>query len=421
MEVPSTRDLELNEVRWWSNWANVRWLNEESYVLTSEAFREPFFNRAGSLSCDGVAKTAVWAERRFGSLGMTSTFMLSDSCVEGERALLRSGYSVVDTMTVLISRGAVVGREGGWKVTASPSAERWAHAYLMAFYGSAKLASSVIPVGARLQKAEAATLLEARVRGKTAGVLAIFRTRKLAGVYCVGTVQEFRKMGVATALLAKAKEIAESEGRTLILQTLASDEAGIFYAERGFATLYSKKMMQKPKMATMAKAPSLDLGVCIARNAPTGLSPFMSVFGGFERIGAVRTIFGRNTDEVLGKLKVEIAEGRGYLRINDEMGSIMVNSKYLKEGDEVHIYLDVIHELVHIRQHKEGKELWDEKYKYVDRPTELEAYRAVVVEGRRLGLSEDEIVEYLKVEWVSEDDFRRFLKNLGVGGGSGEA
>jgi len=61
------------------------------------------------------------------------------------------------------------------------------------------------------------------------------------------------------------------------------------------------------------------------------------------------------------------------MRINDKKGSIIVNAKYLKEGEESYIYLDVVHELVHIRQRMEGKELWDKRYAYVDRPTELEA------------------------------------------------
>ena len=158
----------------------------------------------------------------------------------------------------------------------------------------------------------------------------------------------------------------------------------------------------------------LDLGVCIERNPPVGISPFLRVFGGFEKVGAVEAIFGDKTPAVLKELTVEVTDGRGYLRINDERGSIVVNARYLKDGQEVHIYLDVIHELVHIRQHREGKELWDERYKYVDRPTELEAYKVAVDEARRLGLTEGEVVDYLKVEWVSQEDFRRFLRNLDV-------
>ena len=158
----------------------------------------------------------------------------------------------------------------------------------------------------------------------------------------------------------------------------------------------------------------MGLDVQIDRSAAPGTFPFTVLFKGFEDVVAVRGIFGAATDEVLARLSVEVIEGRGYLRINDGNGSIMVNAKYHKEGPERYIYLDVIHELVHIRQHREGKELWDKKYSYVDRPTEIEAYRVAVEEGRRIGLTEAELADYLRVEWISEEEFSRFLKTLGV-------
>ena len=160
----------------------------------------------------------------------------------------------------------------------------------------------------------------------------------------------------------------------------------------------------------------MGLGVVINRDAPTGTLPFKDVFKGFEKISAVKSIFGGNTDGILSALQVDIEDGRGYMRINDKKGSVTVSAKYLKEGEETHLYLDVVHELVHIRQHMEGKELWDRRYSYVDRPTELEAYRVVLDEARRLGLDEKNIIEYLKVEWITDEEFGRFLRTLGVKG-----
>ncbi len=164
----------------------------------------------------------------------------------------------------------------------------------------------------------------------------------------------------------------------------------------------------------MKESQSVHPDVVINRDMGPGTFSFTEVFKGFEEVGAVKEIFGMKTKKVLGELLVELAEGRGYMRINDEKGSIIVNMKYLKEGQELHIYLDVVHELVHIRQHMEGKELWDKKYAYVDRPTEVEAYLAAVKEARRMGLKEDELVEYLRVEWVTQKEFSRMLRTLGV-------
>ena len=158
----------------------------------------------------------------------------------------------------------------------------------------------------------------------------------------------------------------------------------------------------------------MDLDVCIERKAKIGVHPFTGVFGGFERVQAVRSIFGSETEEVLGGLSVEVVKRQGYMRINDHEGSIEVSASYLKQGNEVDVYLDVIHELVHIRQHREGKELWDRRYEYVDRPTEIEAYKVAVKEARKLGMSEDEVAQYLRVEWIPEETFERFLRNVGV-------
>ena len=100
--------------------------------------------------------------------------------------------------------------------------------------------------------------------------------------------------------------------------------------------------------------------------------------------------------------------------VNGRNGHLMVSSRYLNEGDKVDIYLDVIHELVHVRQFMEGKELFDDRYSYVDRPTEIEAYRHTVEEARRIGLRDAEIMEYLDTEWMTNQDLERLTKTLDV-------
>ena len=178
-------------------------------------------------------------------LGMDSTFLAYDSC-RALGSLLASGYRDIDAMTVLLSRGPTGGlRPGGPEVVASASPRRWTDAYLSAFYGSGDQAGAVGPIVDRLSADRATTLLESRVGGETAGVLAIFRTPGIAGVYCVGTVPEYRRQGVASALLASAREVAQREKRSLILQTLTSDGALRFYLDRGFEPLYAKRVLER--------------------------------------------------------------------------------------------------------------------------------------------------------------------------------
>ena len=95
-------------------------------------------------------------------------------------------------------------------------------------------------------------------------------------------------------------------------------------------------------------------------------------------------------------------------------GHLLVSAVYLEKGEIIDIYLDIIHELVHVKQFMEGKELFDNTFRYTDRPSEIEAYRVAVDEARRLGLSDERICEYLKTEWMSDDDLTRLAKTLNV-------
>ena len=141
---------------------------------------------------------------------------------------------------------------------------------------------------------------------------------------------------------------------------------------------------------------------------------FLDYFKNFDKITAVKGIFGEKTEQVLSNLKVELSWIGGYMYVDGSDGHLVVSKSYLNTGDKTDIYLDLIHELYHVKQFMEGRELFDSRYDYVDRPTEIEAYRYAVQEARRLGLSEERICLYLKTEWMSESDFRRLAKAINV-------
>jgi hypothetical protein len=141
--------------------------------------------------------------------------------------------------------------------------------------------------------------------------------------------------------------------------------------------------------------------------------PFLDYFKGFEKNRAVQGIFGQKTEQVLKNLKVDFI-WFGYMGVSDSDGHLMVNKRYLSTGRKLDIYLDVIHELCHVKQQIEGKDLFDPRYDYVDRPTEIQAYRYAVLEAKRIGLSDKEIRLYLKTEMMSTKALERLIKNMAV-------
>ena len=141
---------------------------------------------------------------------------------------------------------------------------------------------------------------------------------------------------------------------------------------------------------------------------------FAEYFKDFDKVNAVKGIFGEKTSEVLSHLKVELSWLGGYMYVDGADGHLVISKSYLNTGNKTDIYLDLIHELCHVKQFMDGRELFDGRYSYVDRPTEVEAYRYTVQEARRIGLAEERICHYLRTEWMSENDFRRLVKAVNV-------
>jgi hypothetical protein len=155
--------------------------------------------------------------------------------------------------------------------------------------------------------------------------------------------------------------------------------------------------------------------VRVNRKVKAAKYPLLEVFPNLDRSPAFRSLFSdglRST--VLRDCKVDVVPEDTYMYIDDGAGNVRAGLSYLRTGDERILYLDILHELTHIRQWHEGKELWDRRFSYVDRPTEIEAYEVAVREARRLGMTDGEIADYLRVEWTSHEEHERLCSRLGV-------
>ena len=157
-------------------------------------------------------------------------------------------------------------------------------------------------------------------------------------------------------------------------------------------------------------ARKLHLGKIVRFGSST--QPFLDYFKGFDKVEAVKGIFGDKTEEILRKLKVEFTWFGGYMFVDSTDGHLVINSRYLETGDKIDIYLDLVHELCHVKQFMEGRELFDPRYSYVDRPTEIEAYAYTVKEARRLGLSDERICTYLQTEWMTKQDLEKLANAI---------
>jgi hypothetical protein len=158
-----------------------------------------------------------------------------------------------------------------------------------------------------------------------------------------------------------------------------------------------------------------ELKVDISRKPPVTLVKFTDYFKGFENVEAVKTIFGGKTAEVLKNLKVEFFSAKyGYMSVSDEDGHLLISAHHLRTSEFKILYLDLVHELFHVKQFMDGEKLFQDEFEYVDSPIEVPAYKFTVAEAKRIGMTRDEIEEYLRVEWVTDEQHGRLLKTLGL-------
>jgi hypothetical protein len=158
-------------------------------------------------------------------------------------------------------------------------------------------------------------------------------------------------------------------------------------------------------------------GFSLRRPVDPGRYPLASIARGLDRSPVLHALFPTEAElrGFLEAVEIEVEESDGYCWVDDTDGHVVVCAPYLNSAEEVYLYLDLCHELVHVKQWREGREIYDRRYPYVERPTELEAWKLTIQEARRLALGDAEIAEYLRLDWVSAADHERFLRALGVG------
>ena len=180
-------------------------------------------------------------------------------------------------------------------------------------------------------------------------------------------------------------------------------------------------------------APRLPDGFRVARDLPLGRHPLLDAFPGLDRLEtAARHVPDARRREALHReTLIELipedvwmyvapeavppdARGRWKPVLADGHDCIVIGEEHFRKSPELILFLDIFHELCHILQRRGGADLWPPGKSYVQRWTEVEAYRFVIDEARRLGVSDEFLREYLRVEWISADEHRTPLAAVGL-------
>jgi len=179
--------------------------------------------------------------------------------------------------------------------------------------------------------------------------------------------------------------------------------------------------------------PPAPKGFRVARDLPVGRHPLLAAFPGIDGLptaerlqpdpAARAKLFDETCVQIVDQdLWMYVApwdvppgsRGRWKPVLSPGSDCVVIGRSHLAESPLAMLFMDIFHELCHVLQRQGGANLWPPGVSYVRRWTEVEAYRFVVQEARRLGASDEYLREYLRVEWISADEHRQLLETLEV-------
>ncbi|MGC8661363.1 MAG: GNAT family N-acetyltransferase [Nitrososphaeria archaeon] len=385
---------EINEYEWWSYWAE-HFKNSYFYTFKSDFYREQLFNRIGFFS----GKTELLPK----PLDPHVSFFIP--IVPGywkiEKQLINAGYTAVSRMDVYNLKGPIKANGDGIEIIKEGGLDKWISAYVRSFDEDINLVPHIRDSLKRALDGGRTVLIARQEQNEYVGVAALYEGKNSAGIYCVGVLPKYRHRKIGMGLVNFASTLTY---KPVFLQAFSSAALGKFYTKIGFNLAYSKEVLDK--------RPLKRQGTCftnfyVERDTAPGVYNLNQVFGGLDDCNAANSLLPSGD---LNSTRVAVENGRGYMYVLDE--KIHVNSQYLRSADIRYLYLDILHELIHVYQSKKGMNLYDTRFSYFKRPTEIEAYRFTISEALKIGMNKAEIIEYLNVEWVTEDEFNEFLSSM---------
>ncbi len=153
----------------------------------------------------------------------------------------------------------------------------------------------------------------------------------------------------------------------------------------------------------------------VVRNLTNGDHPYRKLLPRIDESPVRRRIETQTTPflQLVERAVVRIKKReRGYCYVDVAVPAVTVTEQYYRNGNDLDLYLDLAHELTHLRQHLEGENIWDHDTPYVDRSTEIEGYAVAIEEGRRLGMTEADVRNHLSNPWMSKEEVTRLLENI---------
>jgi GNAT superfamily N-acetyltransferase len=250
--------MEHNESTFCSLWTERIKINDCTNLFINERLGDDyFFNRISNNLCcynsdvyddDGTAMYALQNSVRIFSERRLKCFVyIDDSDAQLEAILLKNKFTLLDTMQGFRSNTNKVRLENQ-KIHVGKIGMDLLPAWIDVFCKSFNASDWKSEVHRILKRHfDELTLLIGYIKSKSsqipAGCALLFNKHRVNGLYCLGTVESFRRQGVAGKIVEASLDIAEKQSNSfLICQAFTNEGFAEFYKKLGFQLVYKKKI-----------------------------------------------------------------------------------------------------------------------------------------------------------------------------------
>ena len=230
--------MEENENKFVSIFTDEFDLNCAKIYANKVMNNDPFFNRLTEIRCKDLDNMIDRAEIIFDSIKVKPFI----HCISNELMikLEEHNYKLYDRISVLLLESPYL-LKGVESISIEVAEiDEWVRVYTASFNEQDYREE----IYNRLMDADL-NLYVARVKGKIVGCMALLATKELLGLYCLGVLQEYRRLGVASSLLRYGYDTARNDNKMLFLQTFVSEDLVRYYIKHGFTQMYIKDVYTK--------------------------------------------------------------------------------------------------------------------------------------------------------------------------------
>lgn len=240
--------FEDNENSWFALWSDAKDLGRALLLLNENLADDPLFNHVTRIKCEleKVETLVDEAVSLFREHGTTPSFYVTPLTYleDFDKILKEKGFEEWDKMDVMQYAGdAPLPFERSVEIRRVDieTMNTWVKVYTESFNINMSQTQEYLKRGAAIVTRSDTDFLLAYVKGEEAGCIALYSKNGVGGLYSLGTLPKFRRIGVATSLLKAAINCSqERRNDTLILQVLRQTGLTRLYSKNNFKRIYTK-------------------------------------------------------------------------------------------------------------------------------------------------------------------------------------